>query len=301
MGRCVFFGLEIYTLLMTIFKYSLLCLLGLSLTQLVSAETITFAPLPMENQRTVIQQVTPMMSYLERALASMMEVRYHKDYAELLSSFQSGEIDLIILGPLPYVSLRKEYPMAEPVVRFKNSPTSDTYTCSIVAPMDSELKSVQQLKGKRIALTQSLSTCGYLSTNGELRKEGVSLEQTQYRYTGSHREVALSVIRGEFDAGGIKTSIGKKFEHLGLRVMATSDPLPGFVLVGNRTTLSEDQIAKVRRAMLALKPQQNARHKALMKGWGKNVSRGAVNAKDSDYDGIRRLLENLEIPKQGNF
>jgi hypothetical protein len=53
----------------------------------------------------------------------------------------------------------------------------------------------------RIALTQPLSTCGFLAASGLLREHGSDLAKNFYRYVNKHDEVAMAVVRGEFDAG----------------------------------------------------------------------------------------------------
>ena len=56
-------------------------------------------------------------------------------------------------------------------------------------------------------------------------------EANHYRYLGQHDEVALAVVRGEFDFGGLKTAIAQKYTHLGLKVVAESPLMTGLALV----------------------------------------------------------------------
>jgi phosphonate transport system substrate-binding protein len=140
-----------------------------------------------------------------------------------------------------------------------------------------------------------------LSTAAMLRAAGVDIERTRYRYTGSQSEVALGVIRGDFDAGGLKTSIGRKYAHLGLHLVADSAPLPGFVLVANARTVAADLRRRLGEALGALRPLERAADAALTHDWGKNVRYGAVAAADADFAGVRAALRGLQIPDRGNF
>ncbi|MFA6021954.1 MAG: PhnD/SsuA/transferrin family substrate-binding protein [Rhodospirillales bacterium] len=256
-------------------------------------ETLTFAPLPMETPETVVKQVKPMLTYLQKDLGVSIKIDYSSDYAEILAKFESGALDLAYLGPLPYLTLRDRVAAATPLVHFKEASGSATYTCAIVAPADAK-PDLARLKGRKVALTQPLSTCGYLSTDGLLRQAGSSLEDNQYRYLDKHDEVALAVTRGEFDLGGLKTAIGKKYAHMGLVVVAESGPLPGFALVANAKTVSKERMAQLRDALVAVDAET-------AKGWGDNIRRGSVAAFDGDYDGLRRLRRKAIIPNNGNF
>jgi len=255
----------------------------------------------MLQKEKVLRQIAPMLHYLEKPLGQFFSIDYSESYAEILENFQEKKIDLALLGPLPYVQLREKYPDAEPIVRFLDKDGKGTYTCSLITGIESGLSTTAALKGKRLALTQPPSTCGYLCSNALLQQAGLTVQNTEFRYMGNHQEVALAVIRGEFDAGGLKTSIGKQYAHLGLRFLAESKSFPGFLLVANKQTLSPEQITIIRDTLLQLRPLDNAAHAAQTRTWGMNVRYGATTALDSDYDIIRDALQNITIPDRGNF
>jgi phosphonate transport system substrate-binding protein len=258
-----------------------------------AAETLRFAPLPMETPHIVATQWQPLLAYLEKTLGVTLEISYSASNEEIIDKFQTGKIDLAYLGPLPYVTLNKTFPAAEPVVIFNEKDGQSTYTCALAVPAESTL-SLKGVKGKKIALTQPLSTCGYFGTQGLLRQSGSTLEVNRYRYLGQHDEVALAVVRGEFDVGGLKTAIARKYAHLGLVVRAESPPLPGLALIANRNRVSAERLAQIRQALLAADDKTRQQ-------WGDNVRFGVTPAKDSDYAGVRQLPMPANFPAQGNF
>ncbi|WP_054701813.1 PhnD/SsuA/transferrin family substrate-binding protein [Desulfosarcina cetonica] len=199
------------------------------------AETIRFIPLPMQNRETVFGQFKPMTDYLEQRLEVKIVYDYCDSYADVLERFRQSRVDLAYLGPLPYVELRATFAHAEPIVRFCESSGRAEYTCALVSFMDNVFDP-QSAHHRRIALTQPFSTCSYLSTSRLMHWMGSNIEQNLYRYLKKHDEVALSVIRGDFDAGGLKTAIACKYAHMGLNIVAETLPLPGFALVGNTRT-----------------------------------------------------------------
>lgn len=276
-------------------------LIWLSLALMCSplhARTLVLAPLPMENRETVLKQFMPMAAYFRQALGHEVVFDYSDSYEEILAKFRQGRIDLAYLGPLPYVSLRSGCADAEPLVHFREANGAPSYTCSIVAAVDRDI-ALEGLENRKVALTQPLSTCGFLSTNGLLRERGSALSRNLYRYLDRHDEVAKAVVRGEFDIGGLKTAIGRKFEHLGLKILAETRPLPSFALVGNAATLSPEERDAIRRTLAGLDP--SGADMETLSTWGENIRYGSVPASDADYDPVRALLGADPIPDHGNF
>jgi phosphonate transport system substrate-binding protein len=264
----------------------------------LQARVLVFAPLPMENREAVLKQFMPMVRYLQQTLGHEVRFDYSDSYAELLSKFRQGAVDMAYLGPLPYVSLKAGDEHATPLVHFNEASGEPLYTCAIVALADSNID-LGHMENRKIALTQPLSTCGFLAASGLLREQGSDLAKNFYRYVNKHDEVAKAVVRGEFDAGGLKTAIGEKYAHLGLTVLAETPPLPSFGLVGNAQTMAPEEMDAIRAVLVGLDPR--GKDKALLKSWGENIRYGAVPAKDEDYEPVRKLLGSASIPETGNF
>jgi phosphonate transport system substrate-binding protein len=282
------------------FRAQLLCLAALVclIPGLAAADpdTLYFAPLPMEQPEEVVKQFKPMLNFLERQLGVRIEIAYSTSYAEILERFRTGQIDLAYLGPLPYVSLRENFPQAEPLVHFREQNGQASYSCALFA---SDQRLTKPLRNKTFALTQALSTCGYLAVDGLLSQQGARLAQQRYRYLGKHDEAILAVARGDFDFGGAKTDIVRNYTHLGISILAETPPLPAFAMVANSRRLSPERQSRLRSVLAELEPK--GRDQALMRDWGKQLRNGAIAAADADYDVVRRLRRQTSIPEQGNF
>lgn len=281
---------------------SLACMLGSHSASAAQQNTpfLRFAPLPMEAPREIIRQLKPMLAYLEKELGVNIQIVYLQNYDAILDAFLHERIDLAFLGPLPYVILTDKGAQAQPLVRFLDAEGKDTYTCSLLKSALSE-QGPEEFSEMRVALTQPYSTCGYLVTADLLAQIGLPIAQARYRYVGSHSKVALGIAQGRFEIGGIKTSIGRKFAHLGLKEVRQSEALPGFVMVGNQTTLDPKRLSQIRDSLLKLKPLQNPNDAQLMQHWGKNIRYGTVPAADKDFSLIRSKLKALDLPLKGNF
>lgn len=261
----------------------------------VAAKIIRLAPLPMLSQATVITQFSPFAQYLSKNTGQQVELVYHQNYQDLINEFIKDNVDLAYLGPLPYVMLIERDPDFVPVVRFVNGSGQSTYTCSLVT-FDRNHAALPSLTELPVALTQPLSTCGYLMTEDLLNRRGLSLESTPYYYSGKHSECALDVIRGKASVAGIKTSIAKQYKSLGLQFIEQSVPLPGFLLVANSRTLSAETIDRIRNSLLSLDPLHNPADAETTRSWGAGIRYGAVPAHKDDYQLITKKLRQIIIP-----
>jgi len=254
---------------------------------------LTFSPMPMESPETVVGQWKPLLNYLKRKLGIELRIDYSQSNEEIIEKFRAGRLDLAYLGPLPYVVLKEKFSATLPVVLFKEANGQPVYTCSVVALTESKL-TVRSLRNKKIALTQPLSTCGFFAANSLLHQAGADLEANRYRYLNAHDAVALAVVRGDYDSGVLKTAIGRKYSHLGLITLSETPPLPSLGLIANSNRLSAETIERLRAALIEA-------DSAVRAGWGDNIRHGAVSAADSDYDPMRKLRGQRQIPGKGNF
>ena len=263
------------------------------------AAIYTFAPLPMEEPETVLRQYKPLLAHLERETGHRFHIVYNRDYAELLRKFRDGEVDLAYLGPLPYVELKTAYPAAAPIVNFREKSGKAKYTCALFTAGEVNPKPIS---GKaRIALTQPLSTCGYLAADALLAQQRIDIEQLRYRYLGKHDEAVLSVVRGEFDWGAAKTSIVSRYQNLGVRIIKETPELPAFSLVANGARMPQADVDAIRKSLLKLRPLTNQEDANYTANWGENVRYGVTSATEADFDPVRKMRKNMRIPDQGNF
>jgi len=266
-----------------------LCLFYSTLVVAKDGYTINFAPLPTKSSSQNVKDFLPINQFLKEKLSLHINYVYKKDYQDILDGFKDGTIDMAYLGPLPFISLRKDYKHAEPIVTFKQSDGSSKYRC-VLAKFKNDIFTKD--KKIKVALTQPLSTCGYLMTNILLKdKFNLDLKNQKYKYKMSHTNALISVVKGEFLLAGAKKSIASKFKTLGMEIIAQSKLLPGFSLVVNTKTLTKKQILKIQESLLSVSQSE-------YKKWGGISSNGLVKAHLNDYDSLN---VDFKIPKKGNL
>ncbi len=225
----------------------LLLLLGIILQSPGYARELTYAAVSVQDREATIAAHRDMVDTLADAIQRPIRISYNVDHAHIIDDFIAGNIDIVYLGPLPYVAMARRYEHHEILVTINEAAGCPWYRCTIVRAFDGP--ETLSNRSDPVALTNPLSTCGYLSVAYLLQQEDIQLEQLPYSFVGSHDQVALEVIRGRYAIGGVKAEIAKKYHGLLLEVTALTPPLPGFVLVANRATLTEDDTILLRTAL----------------------------------------------------
>jgi len=267
-------------------KVILFFLLSLSYLLLAQSTKVNFAPLPTEKVIEDVKFFLPMSSYLESKISIKINYIYKKDYKDILDGFKDGSIDMAYLGPLPYLSLEKEYEFVEPIIIFKQDDGLSKYRCVLAKFKEDEFKKDSQIK---VALTQPLSTCGYYMSSILLKENfNIELSEQKYDYTMSHTNALIGVLKGEFLIAGVREKTAQQFESLGMEIIAKSKLLPGFSLVVNTKTLNKEQIKKIRNTLLELEDKDT-------KGLRGILSNGVAKASKSDYI---ELNTDIKIPQK---
>ena len=261
-------------ILLTLFFYT-----GPATAQ-TESRSLTYSAVAVLDHEATIAAHIGIVSALSQALKAQLRIVVDRDHQTLVNDFISGEVDIAYLGPLPYVVILQEYPDLVVLAAINEESGLAEYRCALISAYDGPV-SVSDVSG-RIALTSPMSTCGYLSMAHMLASHGIDIEKQDYRFIGSHDQVALGVIGGQYVAGCVKDMIAQKYQGLLLQVLDTTPSLPGFVLVANRNSFSSTEIKQMRSALLQAKPDN-------YKAWGVG-NYGFTSADQLDYALIDVLM-----------
>ncbi len=240
-----------------------LCVLLWLLPTLAQARepALVYAPLPLENLALTQARNQPLVERLTALLQRPVKMRLYPDYAALLEGLRQADVDLVELGPLPFLLARAQVSQLRAVATFREPNGQAHYRCVLVAPVDGIQALFQLAQHKQpltLALTRPESTCGPTASFWLLAEHGIDPAAVQASYQGGHDAVALAVLRNMFALGGVKDSVARDFHGLGLRVLAASEPVPGFVLAANVDRLGSDALEALQAALLALSEEQRA-------------------------------------------
>ena len=239
---------------------------------------------PVENAVKMNKAFAPLCRFLGEALDRKLYVRLGHDYANAIADLGNGRALISYQTPSTYIEAHEKYgvePLVVPLA--KGAPH---YHSAIVVRADSGIDSLEQLRGKRFAFGDPKSTGSKAMPESMLKEAGVDLKHlAEHGFLGSHDNVATAVLENQYDAGGLMRSVAEKYVDKGLRIVAVSAPIPQFPLCAS-PLLPEKNRRRLVAALVELRDPQ------ILGALGKDIT-GFAPVQNSDYDGVRRMMESL--------
>jgi phosphonate transport system substrate-binding protein len=189
-----------------------------------------------------------------------IQIVISKDYDDLVQKFKTGEIDFAFFSPLNFLSAERT---ADAKVLLKKVyGKSEFYYSAILVRKDSNIKSLKNLSGKKIAYVDKKSTSGYLYPRAMLRKAGLEVSSVHPEFAGTHDLAVKALVDGKVDAAGVwadlpengggawtngENKVGDK-----VRVLAYSDPIPNDAFVVRKAYFNshEENVFKIMNALI---------------------------------------------------
>lgn len=252
----------------------------------IAGDNLVLAVHPYLPEEELKKKFTPLVEYLSHEIGKTINVRIGGDYEEHIQYIGLDKVDIAYMGPASYVYMLDEFG-DKPVLARLEVDGHPWFQGNIVAHKNSDIKSLADLKGKRIAFGDPKSTMSYIVPHHMLHKAGVFEEvTTRHQFLYSHNNVALGVLSGDFDAGAIKPAVFKKFESSGLRTILKTPKIAEHLFVV-RADLPVRQIERLRIAML--KMSKSEKGMAALHAIKQSIT-GLVEARSSDYDNLRKII-----------
>ena len=243
-------------------------------------------------QEELMQRFSPLARYLGDRIDRKILVRVGRDYEEHETHVGNNQVDIAFMGPASYVKMTERHG-AKPLLARLEIKGKALFRGAIVTRADSGIARLAAVKGRRFAFGDSLSTMSHLVPRYMLLQAGIGLQDlAYYAYLGSHRNVALGVLSGDFDAGAVKEEVYLEHESQGLRVVAWTPALSEHLFVV-RDTLPPATVQELRDALLALGDPQTERGRWILSNIKSGVT-GMARVQDSDYDNLRLILDTLQ-------
>ncbi len=260
----------------------------LSANQIRANDQLTLWVHPYLPTTELITKFSPLAAYLSKQCGQPIKIKVSKSYESHIKKVGENQIDLAYMGPGPYVKMTHTYGI-KPVLACLEVNGKPFFHGMIITRQKSTIKTLQDLQGKRFAFGDPHSTMSYLLPRSMLRQAGVDLGNLKkYEFLGSHNNVALAVLGGYYDAGGVKEGVFYKYQGRGLRMLAKSPAIAEHVFVTS-DRLPEATINTLRQALLNLKD------KKVLSSIKRSVT-GMALVKDEDYDTLRAIPHQFDEP-----
>lgn len=195
----------------------------------------------------VIVKYQGLADVIGRSIHRKVNVVFAREFAQLEDGMKTHRFDFVIARPSDYPARGiKLYGY-----RFLASAKPDGQ-CLIIARKDSGIRTVADLKGKRIVMPEPAA---YMTKfcRAELRDQGVVLDKEKVQYVREQGAVTFYLENNFADAGGIASysGVAKKWAKDGLPIVHKSRPQPYFPLIAG-PNVTEAQRADIRKALAAM-------------------------------------------------
>ena len=269
-------------------------------------DSLTFAMIPTEESVAELQLYKPVTDRMAKLTGKKIEFFMPTSYASVVEGMLSKFVDVAVLGPYSYVIANSKDKDVEVFATYAKKPgylqeEGPGYKGVLVSKKGSGLKTIEDLKGTLVGLTDPGSTSGNLVPR-VVFSQVIGMDIDKYFkksvYTGSHELSTVAVHQGKVDAAFVASHrfdnvVAKgevKLEDFNIIWSSPAIPQDPFVY---RSPLCDDIKAKIRETFLGLKEDPNA--KAFLKNVKSNTF---VAMSSSDYDVIRDLKKAKDARKK---
>jgi phosphate/phosphite/phosphonate ABC transporter binding protein len=251
--------------------------------------TLKMGVIPLEAPGEMFRRFTPLSEYLSQVIGRRVELSVAVDFIQTLKDLEEGITDLAYLTPTTYIEAHEKFGAKLLVKALRNG---SPYTRSaIVAKTGGGIVRLEDVRGKRFAFGDRMSTSSYLVPRAMLAEAGIGLEGLKESvFLGHHDDVAKAVIAGEYDAGGLREPTARAFQDQGLELIKTSIDIPEFNVSASKH-VDQATADLIEKALIAL-DQKDKSHARVLAAIDASYT-GFSAAADSDYDGIRKIMEKM--------
>ena len=216
-----------------------------------SAGSTSFVPkelkvqfVPSQNAETLEAKAKPLEKLLGDKLGIPIKVTVSPDYNTIVEAMASKQVDVGFLPPNAYVLAHDNRKAADLLLQAQRygvndetgQPTTDKvnfYKSMIIVKKDSPIKSLADLKGKKMGWQDVTSSAGYVFPAAELKAAGVDPDTDVQGVTiKGHDAAVMALLNGQVDAvavfqdarNNVKKDVPDVFEQT--RVLHFTAPIP---------------------------------------------------------------------------
>ncbi len=233
-----------------------------------------------------------------------VEIYSAADYTTIVEGMASGNVQASMVSPMSYFQT-KERANAELVA---SAATAYPYKTVFITQADnSDINSIEDLKGKTFAFVDQASSSGYLYPKAhlveQLNLDPDQLEQSDYffstvAFSGGHPTSLIGVTMGDYDAACVAYQVMEQMEAAGqldsedVKIIGETEeiPNPAYVISGD---LPEDLKTKFREFLLSYDNEE-----FFEAALGSGEMRFG-EASEEDYEPARKVVELLNIDLGG--
>ena len=191
---------------------------------------------PLKNSEKLVEDLKPISDYLSERLGVKVEAFTASNYIGVVEGLGSGSVDFGIIPPFSSLLAQKQS-NAKPILTSKGKTGKPGYTAELYVRKDSGIKSLQDVKGKKVAFVDPSSSSGYIYPGAMLVNAGLNLDKDiSYQFSGGHDKSLQLLLNKDVDViatfDGVEDRYAKDFPQAktDIQKLATSDMIPGVMV-----------------------------------------------------------------------
>lgn len=169
----------------------------------------------------------PFADYLAEKTGRSVKILIPRGFEKLVEAIDKGEIDIFYINSFVYYKLH-ERNKAKALAQMQNLNSSNVSHSVVIVRSDSGVKSLQQLKGEKVAFVSRMGAGGYLAPRALFYKEGLPTsnavqEEFTDNLTSSLHKVLLGDVKAASMCGLNYKLLSEKIDTGELKIIANSD------------------------------------------------------------------------------
>lgn len=239
----------------------------------------------------------PLFDAVSRKTGLKFDIRVGDSYAAVIESMATGRVELAFFGPMSFMQARRRG--AAELLAVAETDGLSIYHAGIFVRADSSLHTLEDLKGRSIALGDLQSASSFIVPVAEMIVNGFdpAADLGRVVLAGNHANALAAVEAGRADAAGASLlSHAKGVEDGGiapgaLRVLHKSAGIP-YPPIAMHTALNETVKTKLREAFASLHEDPSIGPRGLRGYAGQPVDRFIT---DFPVEAFDELLERMSV------
>lgn len=262
-------------------------------------KTLNVQFVPSQNADTLEAKAKPLEKLLSDELNIPVKVSVSTNYNTIVEAMASKQVDVGFLPPTAYV-LAKEKGAANVILQAQRygvndetgQPTEelvDFYKSQFVVKKDSNINSIEDLKGKKIGYQDVTSSAGYVWPAAVLMEKGIDpLKDVQPVTLKGHDQAIIALLNGDVDAAVVfqdARNVVKKdypdvFEQT--KIVKFTEKIPNDTITV-RSDMDEEWVQKIQDAFIEIGKNEEG-HKIIKEVYSHE---GYIKSDDSKFDIVR--------------